>query len=476
MEERSSSLRSKGNVFYKQALHGGFGFVAIRGKLARAHQLYHEALMASSNEDDTASCFKNLGMLYWLWGKTEIQQILANQSSHKPVSASLLSPCKFYLLKCVRSLLLASKHGSLSHKGEAWIQHIDSVLVNIVDWGVCVSSTLNVAHAPVLMYLCDAFENSSKDPELDMSITSGTCVAKAQLAHAKSLFEKGLQKISEEAPLKDYATCLRLLFDCNASLQRAQVFGGVGADISSDLQALQESVCLQQSICEAMQALDLGDKLITKAEEREPINVNMVQDSLDHYRQALQRARAVHVESEGMALNRIGKVYYDVLRQPEKGYKFHLQATQLALRSNSPCALQASWYLQSAEKIRMHEKQAADEQKRRREEHIKSQQRNYDEKCRSSILEKWLPALSKLKVEAERGVDSFLRYLYTEHPHPDLKRTLNLTSGKIVKDKAILRKAISHYHPDLNIRYGDEWKIFCEEICKLLNLKYRAWR
>ncbi|MCO5551122.1 hypothetical protein L7F22_004619 [Adiantum nelumboides] len=476
MEEqlsRSASLRSKGNVFYQQALHGGFGSVAIRGKLARAHQLYNEALITSSNEDDTASCFKNLGMLYWLWCKTELQQVLFLQSSNKPVSPSLLSPCKFYLFKSVRSLLFASKHGNLAHKGEPWIQHIDGVLVSIVDWGMRMSSMLMVAHDPVLLYVCDAFEKASKDPELCTS-TFSRGSAKAHLAHANSLFEQGLQKISEDAPLKDYAACLSLLLDCNTSLQRAQGFVGATVDISSDVQALQDSVSVQQSICEAMQALDLGDTLIRKVEKTEPVDVNMVQDSLDHYRQALQRARSVHLECEGMALNRIGKVYTDVLQQAEKGVKYHLQATKLALTLDSSSVLQASWYLESTEKVRIYEQQVADEQKRRREEHIASQQRDYHEKGRRPILQKLFPALSKLKVEAERGVDSFLKFLYTEHPHPDLKRKLNLSSEKIVKDKATLRKAISHYHPDLNIKYGDEWKVLCEEICKILNLKYRA--
>ena len=76
-----------------------------------------------------------------------------------------------------------------------------------------------------------------------------------------------------------------------------------------------------------------------------------------------------------------------------------------------------------------------------------------------------------------QGTITLLKYLYTNHPPnvPDSK-----AAEKVLPDplnstnlKKILKKAITHYHPDRKWNKSPaEWRVFSEEIVKFLN---RAW-
>lgn len=44
--------------------------------------------------------------------------------------------------------------------------------------------------------------------------------------------------------------------------------------------------------------------------------------------------------------------------------------------------------------------------------------------------------------------------------------------------KAVLKKAVVHYHPDRSEPEvnGMKWKVFCEEVCKLLTARYESFK
>jgi hypothetical protein len=42
--------------------------------------------------------------------------------------------------------------------------------------------------------------------------------------------------------------------------------------------------------------------------------------------------------------------------------------------------------------------------------------------------------------------------------------------------KKALQKAVTHYHPDRQMKYGMKWKVLCEEICKELTKLYEHFK
>lgn len=401
-------------------------------------------------------------MLNWLWCKVELnEQLVRTQHNSRlnPLSTAHVAVCKFYLLEALRFLLQAKEHGGKA-KPQLWIDQLDRVLISVVEWATEKSSLLSISHSPLLQYLCEAFDKASP-------VTSPAGIL-AYKNHAEALFKEGLtQKISDDT--MDYKACLSFLHDCSVPLRKASAYpAGTQEDMKSlrqEVQGLQESVYVQQCICQAMQAITLGDEVLSEAlTEEEGIDMEGVKDSLDHYRGASLATRELDMETEGIAMSRIGKVYSEVLKLHEAAHKYHFQAARLALTVMSPSIARAEWYKYSLEKVQVHQEKVAAEE---REEH---------EKNREPILQKLKPKLAMLSKEAVKSAESFLKYLYTEHPHPDLNRNVVPILGTKEKVKASLKKAILHYHPDSNASFGAEWKVMCEEICKHLNLKYTCFK
>ncbi|GLJ34337.1 hypothetical protein SUGI_0690420 [Cryptomeria japonica] len=104
---------------------------------------------------------------------------------------------------------------------------------------------------------------------------------------------------------------------------------------------------------------------------------------------------------------------------------------------------------------------------------LKVHQYQIEQKANAERIEE---EINVIKVEGEKSSQSFLNFIYKEHSHPDPKKG---QMGKIdtpANVKATLRKAIQAYHPDSNSSFHQDWKILCEEITKILNCKYRAFK
>lgn len=81
------------------------------------------------------------------------------------------------------------------------------------------------------------------------------------------------------------------------------------------------------------------------------------------------------------------------------------------------------------------------------------------------------------------SIYEFLDWIYKEHPPKGgQKMVLNnlrcQTNGlKDIKPTAdnilkVVQRAISHYHPDKQTTHPKQWQIICNEITKMLNIKY----
>ena len=228
---------------------------------------------------------------------------------------------------------------------------------------------------------------------------------------------------------------------------------------------LEVSVSIHHCICEGLRNIALGDKALSEAlMDEEDLNMDRVKDSLDYYRQASIATREKDMETEAIAMHRIGKVYGDVQKIASAAHKYHFQCVRLALTVMSPRIEQSEWYKYSLKKVQEHQERVALEEK---VEYAKS---------RKPTVKRLKTKINKLSEEAKKSAESFLKFVYDEYPHPELKRNIipNLDTKENLKQS--LKKAILHYHPDSNGAHGEDWKVLCDEICKHLTLKYECFK
>lgn len=104
---------------------------------------------------------------------------------------------------------------------------------------------------------------------------------------------------------------------------------------------------------------------------------------------------------------------------------------------------------------------------------VRESQASWETK-RKLHLGKLAHALALLNTASDNGAATLLRALYTNHPPKCATHTLlEPIAGH---EKARLRKAQLHYHPDKNTGYDAEWKVLCEEVTKLINARYKVYR
>ncbi|KAI5071892.1 hypothetical protein GOP47_0014143 [Adiantum capillus-veneris] len=192
--------------------------------------------------------------------------------------------------------------------------------------------------------------------------------------HRDSLLSKAMlmlslkkltKKLSDESP--DYNGCQSLLHLCAMPSRKAASLGSLTdekAILLVEVEELQHSVHVHLCICEAMQAVALGDKYLSDAlMDSEELDMERVKDSLDCYRQASLATRELDMETEAVAVSRIGKVYSDVLSLPNEAHKYHFQALRLALTVMSPSIGRAEWYRYCLAKVKAHQEEVVVKEK-----------------------------------------------------------------------------------------------------------------
>jgi len=106
-----------------------------------------------------------------------------------------------------------------------------------------------------------------------------------------------------------------------------------------------------------------------------------------------------------------------------------------------------------------------------------------DEQVRQLERDKYIKELeAELKDLKEANIGSavgLLRHIYKTYSPKNPDHKLDDTDlDKPSKMKKALQIAIQHYHPDKQDKekHGRKWVVFCEEITKLLNGRYEAYK
>lgn len=464
-ESRSSCelLRQKGNKLYIDVSKGNLGPCVARHKLQKAHEFYEKALGVCGTEDDKASCYKNLGALNWLWGKTEWifhQEETARKEKQGPGSA--LSATKSGMTRCLEFYFKALDYGSLAMKQQHWLTQIEDTISKIVQWSSDqLSSDHSTSFEPVLRVLCETVGSSKTEWAGKRRI--GAMLYKI---HAEFIFRRGAESLtSPELSDRDgYKKCLNAMRDCYGPLERAETLVGaasMGKEVVKQVADLKIEVFNYQTLCEAIQARIQGEELLEKAMRGD---MDIIWEAIDYFKVSLRVTEEKHLENEAIALSRIGKSYSSVLKMEKKAHPYHFQSIKVALAIMSARIASSEWYIYSSEAVKKHQEGVVEQETREHSENRKGSAERMKEK------------INAVKLEGEKSAESFLKYIYEKCPHPDVTRQVLLRLGSPESVKAALKKAIVAYHPDSNRQQSEDWQVLCEEITKVLNVKYENFK
>lgn len=457
---RSEALRKKGNEIFAQVRDVHYAPFMLRLKLVKAHKLYEEALMAAGKDkSERASSYKNLAAVNWFWGKSE-WKIYIQESQGSNGALEAIRAAKDRIPKSLEFYILALELGESGAKPEAWLTQVQETIVNnFFAWVGEQLDTYSVCFQPILINLC-AHMDSAHSSQVKKELASVF-----YMNHVTFIFNEGFKYIinedgGEERDVAevDYKRCLNAIKECYLPLNKAEsiVYSTDDDDLIKEFQDLKEKVLLHEYIFESIQARCQGDALLERALfDDEAVSREVMWDAIDWYRHSVSLIKEKDPENDAIALSRIGEVYSSVLKSEKLAYPYHLESTKIAQEIMCPRIEDSDWYKYSLSKVHQHE----------------------IEQEENEIATRVEETINVIRKEGEKSSESFLKFIYKEHKHPD-PRNRDPMGNIDTPDhlKVALRKAIRAYHPDTNGRFHQHWRILCEEITKILNCKYKAFK
>ena len=316
----SSHVRQQGNSHYKNASSENLAPILRRQRLEKSLEFYQRAKELATNPDDMASALKNIGNANW-----RIAQILTSNPSEKRVTVT------YYFQESVKSFDLALCKGS-SCKPEEWK---DGILLSL-------SSCLEEAIA--------FFENfSSTDDRLRLLETLShhlnikQLTLDVQLKIGKLVFYDGASKLQNF----DYKGALSRMRDCYYHIEEAKKLANIQHDAEriEEVKVLEQDVFYHSSAAESIQAREHGRQILdTATQQEEELNLELIWDVIDWYKQATILARELDIEQEAIALSYLGYVYDKVLKIQSKAKEYFMRSLQLAESLKPRTFSTHAWY------------------------------------------------------------------------------------------------------------------------------------
>ena len=447
----SSEIRNQGNEFFRRAcrLNPSSSPQEAKDLYEKALSCYYQAKDKSDNRDDECSAAKNIGKAAW-----RIAGFLSKKAE-KPQTII------FYLHEAIKGLCTAYNH-SETCKDVEWRAEVFETLT------VCLQEVMNASEA-----LEDA---DQKIAQLEKLCSLNTVVEAApdiQLALAVLYFHDGTTKLQNG----DYKKCLTRMKDCYRPIEEVKRLGRYAEvtratrEILTEVRVLEQDVFYNTCSASSIQARVQGDQLLHVAlQEQEDLDMTLIFEVIDWYKQAVVLAREVDIEQEAITESRLGVVYDKVLKLTLRAKQYFTHSFELAESLKPRIFTSLEWYKDCTAALKRYQDEA-----RRRDE----QER---QKVRASFLEALSEELDDLRAHKLEAIP-LIKHLYTKYPpkittwkkpsDEEIKKWGSVESES--KDyKKILLKALSVYHPDKvdeNL-YGMKWKVLCEEITKMLNFHY----
>ncbi|KAJ8305731.1 hypothetical protein KUTeg_016276 [Tegillarca granosa] len=264
----------------------------------------------------------------------------------------------------------------------------------------------------------------------------------------------------------DFKKCMYQMSECHYPIEKVKELRGF-EETHHELQSLEEDVVMHLSITESSQSRQTGDDLLKMVLiDEETLNIEMVWDIIDWYRQAIVLTRDLDMEMEAIALSRLGVVYDKVLKLKPKAKECFMASVRLAESMHPRTFNTTDWYIESTSTLKRYQQETV-----QHEEEEKAKER-------AEIKEKMKEELNALdKDNSNMQNKEFLKHLYNKYKPKNSNHIFEeFNEDSSVETKKRLQKAIVHFHPDkVNAEeHGWEWKIMTEEITKYLTRRYEV--
>ena len=430
----SCEWRKKGNEIYLSAAN--LGPTLRKDRIQQAISIYANAFETQSNNDELSSAAKNLAMASW-----RLADVIEEKFAH------------IYHLKEAAKYFSISYNAGLTSKPKSWIEPLLTTTRQFIEDAIEFSQNLS-----------NFKERSKFLNDIACEISEENLKAYCYLSLADATFKPGVSELADGK----YKECLFLMRECYHPVEEARRYGHCDPFVSTEVAVFEGDIFLHQCTAESIQACSTGDDLFRSVLcDEDNLNVDMVWEVVDFYKQAILLTREKDVEFEAIGHSRLGRVYDQVLKLKVKAKENFMRCLELCNSMYPRVFTSEKWYQEATEALNWYQQETV-----RKEEEAWSTEKN-------AILLELKADIKKLE-ELSTDAEALLRHIYKVHPPKNKDHKLNesFLSGENRNVKKALRESLLHYHPDrLKAKdLGKKWIVLCEEITKYLNRKYEVYK
>ena len=172
----------------------------------------------------------------------------------------------------------------------------------------------------------------------------------------------------------------------------------------------------------------------------EDVNLEMMWEVLDMYKAAALCCREIDIENEAIALARQGRLFDKIFKIRGKAHDYYRAAFNLSQCLRPGDFKTMGWLGECRAAMQRFQQEILREEEEKRD------------KEKAPYLAKMTKVLTELKaIHNEHDPYKLLRYVYKNHP-PKMEYVFDETKLKVDTAKKFLMTAISHYHPDKQVR------------------------
>jgi len=420
---------------YKKVGEQGVAPVLRYDFYTKAIYFYNQAHSHASSLDQSVSISRNLGM--------------ASLKAAQVIETKDVAKFHYHLCQSVHHLSIALHTGTNKlNRPLDWKNNMQQLIVDNLDLAVSATSSCPTPDriSTLLQF---------KSPLIPLP----TLLSELHFRIATLLFNKAITLQDEEEWTKSKSILSSLSMYVEEGLRLCAGDGFLRMQIEDLDTRKYIHFCIAESAVMRAQA---DASLAYELQEREFLNIDQMWDITDMYKQATILTRENDVEGEATALSRMGRMYNKVFKIKERAHGYYRRSIELAMtlmpRDLSSCA----WFKEAEKFLRKYQ----DEKARLAEEQ--------ENKWKQPYLDELKDVLAAITTANAGSTDILLKHLYETHP----PKGENQTIPTDLLEKKKLLKAITHYHPDKQALHDADkkWFVLCEEITKVLNVRYQTFK
>ena len=448
MESYSERARNAGNMFYKRFDEKGFP-VINKQNLNNAVICYEDALRIANNMEESYKASKNLGLAYERMISLCKLDLLKDEKTFDNY---------YYLLKMLfKSSVLCLIYGNKYLSIENFIVQTERI-----------ESTI-LKHFEILKgegkYSCIYYLIQLTKKYLPLYLYLSSVLIRYYFIEAFYYYEQEFY-IKSKINLNEAINLYNTIYNTDNIEQMDERTKDTFDDVY-------QSCIFYKRRIEIKKLLEQSEEFLIKAIGiKNEIDLDYGLLCLDYCRDAIKlltdnkdNREVADIESEAICLYKMGKIYYSILKNRDKGYKLVMESISMGLSLYPKNISSEQWYIKAtnlAQRIR--------EEKIMLEDKSKMQiKQDYKEKNKTIFDEIKAKAINSLE---------FAKFILEKYPYPGLE-LINVDTCYSNNPKNFIKKLCVKYHPDKWPKTTVEElnkSFIIEEISSILNAFYDSFK